>query len=150
MAKANLGSIWNSCLSPSKHLDGNGITCKGMSHIAEGLKVNRKLKSLELDYNSVGDEGAAALAEVLKVNDVLVEVYLTHNNITDKGAMAIATEVEQGNGVIRRIRLRENLVSDIVMEEYKKVFNKPKVHIPHHSRPHYSEQPIAEGYKEEL
>ena len=26
-----------------------------MSHIAEGLKVNRKLKSLELDYNSVGD-----------------------------------------------------------------------------------------------
>ena len=38
-----------------QHLDGNGITCKGMAHIAEGLKVNRHLKTLELDYNTIGD-----------------------------------------------------------------------------------------------
>ena len=43
------------CPTLQKHLDGNGITCEGMKYIAEGLKVNRKLKTLELDYNTVGD-----------------------------------------------------------------------------------------------
>lgn len=55
------------------------------------------------------------------------QVYLTHNNITDTGALAIAEVVEQGNGVIRRVRLRDNNVSPIVYDEFKKVFNKPKV-----------------------
>jgi len=73
---------------------------------------------------------------------------------------------------IRRVRLRDNKVSEIVMSEYKKVFNKPKVHfvrkiclrllqiissalcvllpcqvhIPHNARKHYNEEaPQHEG-----
>ncbi len=53
-ARARVRVLW-AWVVACQHLDGNGITCKGMAHIAEGLKVNRKLKTLELDYNSVGD-----------------------------------------------------------------------------------------------
>jgi hypothetical protein len=43
----------------------------GAKAIAEALKVNAVLTTLNLGYNSIGDEGAKAIAEALKVNAVL-------------------------------------------------------------------------------
>lgn len=61
-----------------KHLDGNGITCTGMKHIAEGLKVNRKLKSLELDYNSVGDVSILRVTAIF-VAEFIIYIVLRHD-----------------------------------------------------------------------
>jgi hypothetical protein len=42
--------------------------------------------TLRLPYNSIGDEGAKALAEALKENPVLTTLNASHNSIRVEGA----------------------------------------------------------------
>jgi hypothetical protein len=47
--------------------------------IAEALKVNSALQTIDLDYNSIGVEGARAIAEAINVNLMLERIDLSGN-----------------------------------------------------------------------
>ena len=49
--------------------------------IAEALKVNTVMTTLDLKANSIGDDGAKAIAEALYVNTVMTTVDLIYGRI---------------------------------------------------------------------
>lgn len=59
--------------------------------IAEALKVNETLTSIDLSDNEIGEEGAKLIAEVLKENETLVSIDLSDNAI---GEASVKTIVE--------------------------------------------------------
>ena len=58
--------------------------------MAETLKVNAALTSIDLSQNELGDVACAALAEALKVNTVLTSINLAGNKIGEAGGTALA------------------------------------------------------------
>mmetsp|Transcript_31744 Transcript_31744/g.95929 ORF Transcript_31744/g.95929 Transcript_31744/m.95929 type:complete len:440 (-) Transcript_31744:136-1455(-) len=76
-----------------KYLDmrGNNIQSKGIQALANGIKVNRSLRSLNLKWNSIGRDpsGIAALCGVLKSNLTIGHVDLRNNRINSAGAKSI-------------------------------------------------------------
>ena len=57
--------------------------------LAESLKYNKSLTTLNLNHNKIGDCGAAALGECLKYNKSLTTLNLGFNEIGDEGAAAL-------------------------------------------------------------
>ena len=49
--------------------------------IADALKVNHSLVTLDLSSNNIGDDGAKMIADAVNVNRSLKELYLDRNNI---------------------------------------------------------------------
>jgi len=76
-----------------KYLDlrGNNIQAKGAMILANGIKINRSLRSLNLKWNAVGRDpsGVQALCDVLKFNLTRGHVDLRNNRINNVGAKAI-------------------------------------------------------------
>ena len=57
------------------------------------------LKNLYMGYNDIGDEGAAAIAEALRGNEVLTTLNLRYNdNLGDEGEKAIHDAVSGREG----------------------------------------------------
>lgn len=57
----------------------------------------------------VGDEGAAAIADALRVNRKLTSIDLKHNRITEVGAQALAKAVQKnGAKAINSLNLGNN------------------------------------------
>jgi len=80
--------------------------------IANALKVNTKLDTLDLENNTIGDAGAIAIAGVLKVNtSVLSFLILSENFIEINGARAIA-EALKVNTVLDTLDLQNNDFGD--------------------------------------
>ena len=55
------------------------------------------MTNLRLDSNSIGDDGAKAIAEALKVNAVLTSLDLRYNNIRVDGASKAIAEAVKVN-----------------------------------------------------
>jgi hypothetical protein len=76
-----------------KYLDlrGNNIQAKGAIALANGIKLNRSLRSLNLKWNSVGKDatGVSALSDALKSNLTIGHVDLRNNRINNIGAKHI-------------------------------------------------------------
>ncbi|KAF9335399.1 hypothetical protein BG006_000186 [Podila minutissima] len=72
------------------NLKGSSIGDNGAQALAEALKTNSTLTTLNLEGNSIDDNGAQALAETLKTNSTLTTLNLEHNSIGDNGARALA------------------------------------------------------------
>ena len=70
-------------------LSHDNIGDDGAKAIAEALKVNAVLTSVDLRLNSIGDDGAKAIAEALKVNAVLTKLDIQANNMGDEGEKAV-------------------------------------------------------------
>ena len=66
----------------------DNISDEGAKALAEALKVNTALRSLNLLCKN---EGAKALAEALKVNTALQVLSLTRNNVSDAVKQQITT-----------------------------------------------------------
>ena len=81
------------------------------AHGATDLFFATGTSDLKLGYNRIRDEGAKALADALRVNGVLKTLDLYHNNIRAEGATAIA-EALSDNGVLKSIDLRFNDLGD--------------------------------------
>ena len=81
----------------------NSIRDDGAKAIAEALKVNPVLTILDLQWNSIGVEGGKAIAEALKVNAVLNNLHLGYNSIGGDGAKAIV-EALKVNPVLKNLR----------------------------------------------
>eukprot|EP00808_Paulinella_micropora_P020740 g14005.t1 len=79
--------------------------------LAEFLKDNHTLTSLDLYDNAIGDGGAKAIGDGLKVNASVTYVSLNRNQIGDAGAVAISKSVEV-NQTLRELKLRNNRIGD--------------------------------------
>jgi len=62
--------------------------------LAEALKTNTTITTLDLSYNDIGHEGAKALAEALKNNTTITTLDLVGNPIGDEGPKALAEALE--------------------------------------------------------
>ena len=79
--------------------------------MAEALRVNASLKTLELNLNKIGDAGAAAIANAIAVNASVTKLYLYHNKIGDEGAKALASALE----VNASLKLETLVVDDAIL-----------------------------------
>jgi serine/threonine protein kinase len=61
-----------------------------MKMIAEELKTNKTVHSLNLSHNRLSNIGAIAIAELLEVNKTINKVSLSNNNISSDGAARLA------------------------------------------------------------
>ncbi|KAF9536939.1 hypothetical protein EC957_009343, partial [Mortierella hygrophila] len=77
--------------------------------MAEALKTNSTIITLYLGNNSIGDSGAQALAEALKTNSTLINLSLDHNSIGDNGAQALS-EALKTNSALTALDLRGNSI----------------------------------------
>ena len=84
----------------------NYIGPRGVRAIADALRNNTALRTLSLYYdNEYGAEGAVALAEMLKVNEGLHTLNLRGNAIGVEGARAFAAAVRaQGERIDSTLR----------------------------------------------
>jgi hypothetical protein len=72
--------------------------------IAEALKVNAVLTSVDLRLNSIRDDGAKAIAEALKVNAVLTKLDLEYNsNMGEAGKKAVRDAVKDRSGFVLQL-----------------------------------------------
>jgi Ran GTPase-activating protein (RanGAP) involved in mRNA processing and transport len=66
----------------------------GAKAIADALKVNHGLKTLDVSFNNIYDDGAKHIAHTFKVNHHLKELNLRENKISDNGKDYL-TNIEQ-------------------------------------------------------
>jgi len=66
-------------------LGGNNIGDDGAKEIAEAMKINHCLKSLNLNKNKISDDVTKMIADALKVNYSLETLYLRENKISADG-----------------------------------------------------------------
>jgi Ran GTPase-activating protein (RanGAP) involved in mRNA processing and transport len=72
------------------NLEGNKIGPADATALAGALKTNMTLASLRLEANRIGDDGARALADALKTNKTLAELVLYFNGIGEAGGTSLA------------------------------------------------------------
>ncbi|KAG0049742.1 hypothetical protein BGZ89_004087, partial [Linnemannia elongata] len=93
----------NSTLT-SLNLQENKIGSPEVQLMAEAFKTNSTLTTLWLGYNSIGDDGAQALSEALKTNSTLTTLELQYNSIGDNGAQALS-EALKTNSTLTTLNL---------------------------------------------
>ncbi|KAF9946037.1 hypothetical protein BGZ72_000747 [Mortierella alpina] len=80
-----------------------------LEKLAEALKTNMTLTTLDLERNSIGDNGAQALSEALKTNSTLATLDLRDNSIGPNGAQALS-EALKTNSSLTILSLGLNLI----------------------------------------
>ncbi|KAF9536772.1 hypothetical protein EC957_009735, partial [Mortierella hygrophila] len=90
-------------------LRGNSIGSDGAKALAEALKTNSILTTLDLGGNSIGSDGAKALAEALKTNSTLTTLNLWYNSIGSDEAKALA-EALKTNSTLTTLNLERNSI----------------------------------------
>lgn len=97
------------------------ITTQTLSRFAEALKENTVVKSFSLANTHADDAAAIAIAEMLKVNEHITSVNVESNFITGKGILAIMRAL-QHNTVLTELRFhnqRHIMGSQVEMEIVK-------------------------------
>jgi hypothetical protein len=89
----------------------NDIGDEGASALADALKVNTSVKTINLGCNRIGNEGAAALADALKENMSLTTIDLASNGIGDQGASVLADALTV-NTSVTSINLDSNTIGN--------------------------------------
>ena len=92
--------------SPNKKISDAGATA-----LAQALRHNSRLMTLDLSNNSVSDAGATAVAKALHHNSTLWQLDLSNNSVSDTGATAVAQALRH-NSTLRELDLSNNSVSD--------------------------------------
>ncbi|KAF9309935.1 hypothetical protein BG003_009136 [Podila horticola] len=95
----------------NSRLKGGLIRGKGFGWLAEALKSNLILTTLDLRYNSTGDSGAQALSEALKTNSTLIALDLPNNSIGGIGALALS-EALKTNSTLTTLALENNSIGE--------------------------------------
>ncbi|KAG0341474.1 hypothetical protein BG000_008974, partial [Podila horticola] len=83
----------------------------GAQALAEALKINLTLTTLNFWNNSIGDNGARALAKALKTNSTLTTLNLAGNSIGDIGALELS-EALRTNSTLTTLELQNNPIGD--------------------------------------
>lgn len=90
-------------------LSENNLADKGAVEISTALLSNTSVCTLNLTNNSIGILGALALAKVFNSNTSLVAIKLDENNIADDGAVALANALIS-NSTVEAISLTFNRI----------------------------------------
>ncbi|KAF9176758.1 hypothetical protein BGZ50_009716 [Haplosporangium sp. Z 11] len=90
-------------------LRNNSIGDNGAQALSEALKINSTLTTLDLSANSIGDNGAVALSEAFKTNSTLITLDLSANSIGDNGAQMLS-EALKTNLTLTTLNLRNNSI----------------------------------------
>ncbi|KAG0363320.1 hypothetical protein BGX24_004911, partial [Mortierella sp. AD032] len=90
----------------------NSIGENGAVALSKALKTNSTLTTLDLLGNSIGENGAVAVSEALKINPTLTTLNLDANSIKEKGAMALSRAL-MTNSTLATLYLSFNLIRDI-------------------------------------
>ena len=85
----------------------NAISDLGIIALADALKTNTKVHTLNLNANRIGDAGAQALATLLSSNAHLTTLHLAENQIHDAGVVAI-TKALSANVTLTYLDLGKN------------------------------------------
>jgi hypothetical protein len=109
--KLNQIQVLSTLLPKCCAIDAHTLGIDGVKALADALKVNSTITSIDLSYNNVGDDGAKALADVLKVNSTTTSIDLSYNNVDVAGAKALADALKV-NSAITTIDLTYNSVGD--------------------------------------
>jgi Leucine Rich repeat len=108
----------------SLNLEGSVIGNEGAKELAETLKLNSTLKSLNLRHNSIGENGAIMLAVALSQNSGITSLNLSDNSIREEGAIAFAKTLER-NSTLNSLNLENNLFKeDEEDDEVEQAFEK--------------------------
>ena len=83
----------------------------GVLALANALKANTVLTTLDLSWNTLNAEAGKALAEALKVNGVLTHLDLSYNWIDAEAGKALAKALEV-NGVLTSLDVRGNYLQN--------------------------------------
>lgn len=77
-------------------LEGCDLSCIGVGHVVEALKMHTELTDLNISYNNIGDDGVTLLVTALMVAvpPTLRRIDLASNEITAKGAVLLANAVK--------------------------------------------------------
>ena len=78
----------------------SNIGVEESKYLAEALKHNSTLTSLDLESNNIGDEGVKFLAEALKCNSTLTSLYLGGNNISNEGVKVLAEAFKHNSTLV--------------------------------------------------
>ncbi|KAF9561018.1 hypothetical protein EC968_005942 [Mortierella alpina] len=87
------------------------IDGENFGKLAEMLKTNATVATLNLRDNTIGDNGTQALAAALATNSTVTSLDLQANFITDFGAQALSKALE-GNSTLTTMNLQANFVGD--------------------------------------
>ena len=93
-------------------LSWNAIGPEGAKQVAEVLKENSKLTSVNLEGNQIGNIGCESLAKALKYNFSLKELILTNNHIETQGAFSLAMALGNPSCCLENVKWEENLISE--------------------------------------
>ncbi|KAG9069785.1 hypothetical protein KI688_009110 [Linnemannia hyalina] len=85
---------------------------KDIGMLANALKTNSTLTTLDLGSKSIGDNGAKALADALKANLTLTTLDLRSNSIGDNGAKALARALKTNSALTTLILGNNPIESD--------------------------------------
>ena len=88
----------------------NNIGVNGSVALAQMLKINKTLTTLNLSFNEIGDDGASALAASLVRNRTLQGLNLKRCGITNQGAQRIAQHLEKMHG-LKELILASNKIT---------------------------------------
>lgn len=92
-------------------LGGNAMGALAGQSLGGALEVNANITTLNAVGNALGDEGAAAIGRALRGNDVLVRLNLHNNEIGDVGAFELA-EALKTNKTLTTLDLSMNGLTD--------------------------------------
>ncbi|NXA50672.1 NLRC3 protein, partial [Nothocercus julius] len=110
-AKALADALKKNQVLLSLNLQHNVIKEEGTMFLAEALSTNHRLTTLHLQKNSIGTHGARKIAEALKQNCSLKELILSSNSVGDNGSIALA-EALKVNHSLQSLDLQSNSISN--------------------------------------
>jgi Ran GTPase-activating protein (RanGAP) involved in mRNA processing and transport len=93
------------------NLSCHNIGDEGTKALAHILTNNKSITTVNLDSNNIGDEGAKALAQALANNSTVMKIDLSWNKIGSDGAKALADALKS-NSTVTEIHLWNNQISN--------------------------------------
>eukprot|EP01012_Entosiphon_sulcatum_P007613 TRINITY_DN13914_c0_g1_i1.p1 TRINITY_DN13914_c0_g1~~TRINITY_DN13914_c0_g1_i1.p1 ORF type:complete len:277 (-),score=31.73 TRINITY_DN13914_c0_g1_i1:1-831(-) len=102
-------------------LTNNKLGPLGARAIADFLKANRTVRTLELSSNFLEDEGASTIAAGLEANSTVEYLGLADNQIMCKGATALAPRL----GQLRKLDLKKNEIAKTGAGQLLDAFSRP-------------------------
>ncbi len=97
------------CALETLNLSDCGITSEGVNNIAQALTVNKTLQNLDVEGNNITDDGVVRLAKVLKANVSLTNLNLADCGMTDKSLSVLGTCLAE-NRSIKTLRIGQEEV----------------------------------------
>eukprot|EP00742_Colponemidia_sp_Colp-10_P001952 GILJ01002085.1.p1 GENE.GILJ01002085.1~~GILJ01002085.1.p1 ORF type:complete len:411 (-),score=69.57 GILJ01002085.1:67-1299(-) len=119
-------SVFAKLISDTKlqHLSlrGNRIGNSLCQALADALKTNKTLKSIDLWSNDITDEGLAVLSSMLLDNKTLLSLSVGRNRITENGVSSLLSQVgliKMSEQELQSYRERERLLAEVQKKPVK-------------------------------